>query len=91
MDELNKLRKEKNKQLESWCNCAEGKVGEDLEKTDKIIATLAKELNILDRYLQLQEISRGLSTDTIKRLIDEHYKNTLGIDEKGGWIEVGKL
>jgi predicted secreted protein len=86
-DTLQSLYEDKKSQLNGWCNCASVKTGKDLEDTDKIIVELAKEVNLLERYLILDEVSRGLNTNTLKTLVNTYFKEDLNLDENGYWVD----
>lgn len=83
---LESLYRDSKSQLNSWCNCASVKAGKDLEDTNKIIAELAKEVNQLERYITLGEVSRGLNVEILKTLVDSYYKEHLNLDEHGEWV-----
>lgn len=87
MDTLQELVASRKTNLKSWCNCATVKTGDDLARTDKIIVELTKELVVLERYLDLQKVSRGLSVEIVKQLVDQHYESVLGIDAVGNFID----
>ena len=80
---VDKLLKEKQNELSSWCNSATISPSED---KDSIIASLAKEINPIERMVELGKVSRGLNPKIIKQLVDQYFKEYHGLDEEDNFI-----
>ena len=55
---VDKLLKEKQNELSSWCNSA---IISSSEEKDKIIASLAKEINPIERMIDLEKYPEDLT------------------------------